>query len=34
MATSVGILVPIVKDAGQTETDFGHLIMAAGRWPN
>ncbi len=30
MATSLGILVPIVKDAGQSETDFGHLIMAAG----
>jgi Kef-type K+ transport system membrane component KefB len=30
MATSLGILVPIIKDAGQSETDFGHLIMAAG----
>ena len=30
MATSLGILVPIVKDAGQSETDFGHLTMAAG----
>jgi len=30
MATSLGILVPILKDAEQTETPFGHLIMAAG----
>jgi Kef-type K+ transport system membrane component KefB len=30
MATSLGILVPILKDAGHTETVFGHLIMAAG----
>jgi Kef-type K+ transport system membrane component KefB len=30
MATSLGILVPILKDAGYTETVFGHLIMAAG----
>ncbi len=30
MATSLGILVPILKDAGQTETGFGRLIMAAG----
>jgi Kef-type K+ transport system membrane component KefB len=30
MATALGVLVPILKDAGQTETDFGRLIMAAG----
>jgi Kef-type K+ transport system membrane component KefB len=30
MATSLGILVPILKDAGQTETFFGHLTLAAG----
>jgi Kef-type K+ transport system membrane component KefB len=30
MATSLGILVPILKDAEHTETPFGHLIMAAG----
>jgi Kef-type K+ transport system membrane component KefB len=30
MATALGVLVPILKDAGQTETGFGHLIMAAG----
>jgi Kef-type K+ transport system membrane component KefB len=30
MATSLGILVPILKDAGHTETVFGHLVMAAG----
>lgn len=30
MATALGILVPILKDAEHTETDFGHLIMAAG----
>jgi len=30
MATSLGVLVPILKDAGQTETGFGRLIMAAG----
>ncbi len=30
MSTSLGVLVPILKDAGQTETGFGHLIMAAG----
>jgi Kef-type K+ transport system membrane component KefB len=30
MATSLGVLVPILKDADQTETDFGRLIMAAG----
>jgi Kef-type K+ transport system membrane component KefB len=30
MATSLGVLVPILKDADQTETSFGRLIMAAG----
>jgi Kef-type K+ transport system membrane component KefB len=30
MATALGILVPILKDAGQTETRFGNLIMVAG----
>src|ERR1700722_1329253 len=30
MATSLGVLVPILKDASHTETNFGRLIMAAG----
>ena len=30
MATSLVVLVPILKDADQTETNFGRLIMAAG----
>jgi Kef-type K+ transport system membrane component KefB len=30
MATSLGVLVPILHDAGQTGTYFGRLIMAAG----
>jgi Kef-type K+ transport system membrane component KefB len=30
MSTSLGILVPILKDAEHTETPFGQLIMAAG----
>jgi Kef-type K+ transport system membrane component KefB len=30
MATSLGVLVPILHDAGQTETNFGRMIMAAG----
>jgi Kef-type K+ transport system membrane component KefB len=30
MSTSVGVLVPILNDAEQTETYFGRLIMAAG----
>ena len=30
VATSLGILVPILKDAGETETAFGRLTMAAG----
>lgn len=30
MATALGVLVPILKDAGETGTGFGHLIMAAG----
>jgi Kef-type K+ transport system membrane component KefB len=29
-ATALGILVPMIKDAGQAQTDFGRLIMAAG----
>ena len=30
MATSLGILVPILKDAGHTGSAFGQLVMAAG----
>ena len=30
MSTSLGVLVPILNDAEQTETYFGRLIMAAG----
>jgi Kef-type K+ transport system membrane component KefB len=30
VATSLGVLVPILHDAGQTETNFGRMIMAAG----
>jgi Kef-type K+ transport system membrane component KefB len=30
VATSLGVLVPILHDAGQTETTFGRMIMAAG----
>jgi len=30
VSTSLGVLVPILHDAGQTETTFGRLIMAAG----
>jgi len=30
MSTSLGVLVPILKDADQAETGFGRLIMAAG----
>ena len=30
MSTSLGVLVPILKDAEHTDTVFGHLIMAAG----
>jgi Kef-type K+ transport system membrane component KefB len=29
-ATSLWVLVPVLKDVGQTETSFGRLIMAAG----
>ncbi len=29
LSTSLGILVPILKDAGQSGTDFGRLIMTA-----
>lgn len=28
VATALGIIVPILKDAGQSETDFGQLIIA------
>lgn len=30
VSTSLGVLVPILHDAGQTETIFGRMIMAAG----
>jgi Kef-type K+ transport system membrane component KefB len=30
VATSLGVLVPILHDANQTETTFGRMIMAAG----
>jgi Kef-type K+ transport system membrane component KefB len=30
VSTSLGVLVPILHDAGQTETTFGRMIMAAG----
>ncbi len=30
VATSLGVLVPILHDANQTETAFGRMIMAAG----
>jgi Kef-type K+ transport system membrane component KefB len=30
VATSLGVLVPILHDAGQTETIFGRMTMAAG----
>jgi Kef-type K+ transport system membrane component KefB len=30
MSTALGVLVPILKDASQTGTGFGRLIMAAG----
>ena len=30
VATSLGVLVPILHDAGETETNFGRMIMAAG----
>jgi len=30
VSTSLGVLVPILHDAGQTETTFGRVIMAAG----
>jgi Kef-type K+ transport system membrane component KefB len=30
VATSLGVLVPILHDAGETETSFGRMIMAAG----
>jgi Kef-type K+ transport system membrane component KefB len=30
MSTSLGVLVPVLKDVGETDTQFGRLIMAAG----
>src|SRR6201986_2532103 len=30
VSTSLGVLVPILHDAGETETTFGRMIMAAG----
>lgn len=30
MATSLGVLVPLLKDAEQSTTEFGQLVMAAG----
>jgi Kef-type K+ transport system membrane component KefB len=30
VATSLGVLVPILHDAGEVETPFGRMIMAAG----
>ena len=30
LATALGVLVPVLKDAGETDTGFGRLIMAAG----
>jgi Kef-type K+ transport system membrane component KefB len=30
VATSLGVLVPILHDAGEVETNFGRMIMAAG----
>jgi len=28
-ATSLGVVVPVLKDAGQTDSDFGQLVIAA-----
>jgi Kef-type K+ transport system membrane component KefB len=30
MSTSAGLLLPLLKDAGEVTTEFGHLIMTAG----
>ena len=30
MSTSLGLLVPLLKDVGETESNFGQLIIAAG----
>ncbi|HET7304675.1 MAG TPA: cation:proton antiporter [Segeticoccus sp.] len=30
MSTSLGALIPLLKDAGQTDTDFGQLVITAG----
>ena len=32
-ATSLGVLVPVLKDAGEIGTTFGQLIIAAARSP-
>ena len=29
-ATSLGVLVPVLKDAGQINSTFGQLVIAAG----
>jgi Kef-type K+ transport system membrane component KefB len=28
-ATSLGVIIPVLKDAGQVDTDFGQLVIAA-----
>jgi len=30
VATSLGLIVPVLKDSGQAESDFGQLVIAAG----
>ena len=30
VATALGIIVPVLKDAGESESDFGQLLIAAG----
>ena len=30
LSTSAGLLLPLLKDAGEVSTEFGHLIMTAG----
>src|SRR5439155_17551736 len=30
VATSLGLVVPVLKDAGQSSTDFGQLVIAGG----
>jgi Kef-type K+ transport system membrane component KefB len=29
-ATSLGVIIPVLKDSGQTETRFGQMVLAAG----